>query len=1211
MSESFDTSGTLDIFDLSRGPECAEHRATVATEEKFFKLIWSPATGNNPLGLIAGGMESGVINLWNPTLTLEGDDEKQGLVHSAKLHSGSVKGLDFNPLQADRLASGGANGEVLVWDLNSMKGYQPGTDKGPSGESDITSVAWSRENRAIFATSADNGCLVLWDLKQRRAAVNFKAGHSRCSQALWTPNSNCFNLIACIDDDSNPVIHLWDLRKYLAPTYTFRGHTGGVLSASWCPKDSSYLLSSGRDGRTLCWNFPRKELQGEVDAFPGWAFDVQWSPTLPCIASSSSIDGQISLYSLTDLPASNFEHPPHWLKRPVGAAFGFGGKLAKFFQGEGKKNTVELMTLPSDAGFVQRAETLVEAIKKSEFVKYCETQIKEQANQPQHTTWEYLKILFDENPRIALLKYLGLDGDKMSAEISAFIKAQDKEENGKEPVQEVVAPVHAVPVEKEKSPVPLGDPFFADDNGDDSDFDLLSIASAALPDGVTIPREPAHAGVAESLEQLASSPSANGHSQRPVVDLDFNSTDPIEAMITKCLLCLNFQAAVDCLFNADRVSDALILACIGGPELLKKTQQRYLSKHTSSAMSLISLIWIRKDYEGLVRYASIEHWREILAALCSWTESEFSPLCELLGDRLLNEAQDPASALLVYICAANIDKAVSIWLREDNGNDAALSDLVEKAIVFSRAIGQSKLPQAIEASLVRFCDTLACEGKVDLALYYLMNLDASPGSPAFLLRSRISDGAKAAVAKQSVGVPKQPPTPAPQNNRALLAGNKTHTRPPPVPVPEPNRLTYPPVVTTPVPSALTHNQYPTHVNQHLPAERNNAPLHVAPPTLQQRGVVAPVQPVNTLNTLNNLPAPTRKISGNTQPLPGFQNVNTSVPYTPPLSAQQLMQQSHLSHQQTPPNGVSTTLPEPALPIMPPTHQQYLANQTMMASPPNSPSHLIKPQPNVQPNLQQAPQPQVTQRKVNTLPSPARTTAKPTSYKPPSSLPTHPLAQAEPEPAHPANHQQPIHPPPLANANAVHPPPMPHPPRVTPHPPTPTVQHHLARDHNQIVPQTQPLNDSGLALPPPSRSGLPQPNLVSSTPPKAARTYPPKETGPAPKELDPSLPPPVSTKAKAPVQTEAMVDSTHVLTQLIHLEAVLRERNPGMADVKKRLETIRDKPLSQSLATLLLAFAEGLQSGNTTQSEQAYVKLSTSYFEVLGSSFMIGLKLLKK
>jgi protein transport protein SEC31 len=74
MSESFDTSGTLEIYDLSRGPENVEHKVSVDTEEKFFKLIWSQASGNtarNPLGLIAGGMESGVINLWSPTLLLQ------------------------------------------------------------------------------------------------------------------------------------------------------------------------------------------------------------------------------------------------------------------------------------------------------------------------------------------------------------------------------------------------------------------------------------------------------------------------------------------------------------------------------------------------------------------------------------------------------------------------------------------------------------------------------------------------------------------------------------------------------------------------------------------------------------------------------------------------------------------------------------------------------------------------------------------------------------------------------------------------------------------------------------------------------------------------------------------------------------------------------------------------------------------------------------
>jgi WD40 repeat protein len=53
------------------------------------------------------------------------------------------------------------------------------------------------------------------------------------------------------------------------------------------------VSSQGRDGRTLCWDVPRKELKGEVGTASGWTFDVQWSPTLPLLASSSSIDGQV------------------------------------------------------------------------------------------------------------------------------------------------------------------------------------------------------------------------------------------------------------------------------------------------------------------------------------------------------------------------------------------------------------------------------------------------------------------------------------------------------------------------------------------------------------------------------------------------------------------------------------------------------------------------------------------------------------------------------------------------------------------------------------------------------------------------------------------------------------------------------------------------------------------------------------------------------
>jgi hypothetical protein len=36
----------------------------------------------------------------------------------------------------------------------------------------------------------------------------------------------------------------------------------------------------------------------------------------------------------------------------------------------------KLLSLSSDAGFVQRAESLVDAVKRNDFVTYCDTQIK-------------------------------------------------------------------------------------------------------------------------------------------------------------------------------------------------------------------------------------------------------------------------------------------------------------------------------------------------------------------------------------------------------------------------------------------------------------------------------------------------------------------------------------------------------------------------------------------------------------------------------------------------------------------------------------------------------------------------------------------------------------------------------------------------------------------------------------------------------------------
>lgn len=185
-----------------------------------------------------------------------------------------------------------------------MVAYAPGPTKGPAGETEITSVHWNRQVKHILASSAENGIVVyvnlsfsdsplilcsVWDLRAKKPAASFKDPKgSRCSSVLWNPDSKV-NLITTCDDDSNPVIHCWDLKNYLAPSHTLTGHTAGVMSASFCPQDHKMLLSSGRDGKTLLWDLEKNQLRSEVDNSNGtWKFDVQWSPSLACVASTCS-----------------------------------------------------------------------------------------------------------------------------------------------------------------------------------------------------------------------------------------------------------------------------------------------------------------------------------------------------------------------------------------------------------------------------------------------------------------------------------------------------------------------------------------------------------------------------------------------------------------------------------------------------------------------------------------------------------------------------------------------------------------------------------------------------------------------------------------------------------------------------------------------------------------------------------------------------------
>jgi protein transport protein SEC31 len=159
-------------------------------------------------------------------------------------------------------------------------------------------------------------------------------------------------------DDKNPVLKLWDLRSSTSlPLATLQGHTEGILSVSWCPSDPSLLLSCGKDNRTMLWDLfhlqPVYDLpsigsqsQGGIQSAPSAdehnfmfnnfsstvgnrRYHVAWSPCLPAVISTCSFDRSVQFYSLSGAK-SKLGRAPKWLRKPVGAAFGFGGKLATF-----------------------------------------------------------------------------------------------------------------------------------------------------------------------------------------------------------------------------------------------------------------------------------------------------------------------------------------------------------------------------------------------------------------------------------------------------------------------------------------------------------------------------------------------------------------------------------------------------------------------------------------------------------------------------------------------------------------------------------------------------------------------------------------------------------------------------------------------------------------------------------------------------------------
>lgn len=743
LDASFSTNASLEIYALNitePGPD-TQLVSTLSTESRFHKIIWGSA-GNNPAGTIIGGCDDGVIQIYSASKLLK---STEALIGKQQKHTGPVHALDFNCFQQNLFATGAGESEIFIWDLNNTSTpMSPGAKTQPS--EDVLSVAWNKQVQHILASSFASKC-VIWDLRKNEPIIKLADTVSRIrwKMVTWHPEV-ATQLCLASEEDHSPVIQMWDLRFATSPLKTLENHQRGVLAISWCIDDSDLLVSCGKDDRILCWNPNSGQSNGEVLSEIArtnqWSFDVTWCPRNPALIACPNYDGHVSVYSVmggktqqiqtTNKIADSFPgmegyiqapalqqnnavvsndltKPPKWLKRPVGASFGFGGKLITF---ENNKQvaiqtqqidqigqvlpriprTVLISQVVTEAEFVQKASHLEEALQAGNFVEYCLNKANSTDDQHKKYIWHYLKANFEQNPRAELLNLLGYKIEDVNNKLAQHI--------GKPVLQDNVDA--------------LTDQFSGNRI---EDYE---------------PQDPFNA-IAEQND-----------AKQTLQPFKIKTNDDIDGLITQALLLNNVESAVELCLMAERYADALIIATTGGPDLLAKTQHHYLEKSEGYISNLISAL-ISENWVSVVNNCEITSWKEALAAILTHaSEDDLPVLCEQLGSRLEYEsthypkyAQD---AQLCYICSGNFDRLVTSWSGKTLALNSTkdLQELVELVSFLQRSIERQgkrvQVSSALADLLSRYASILAAQGHLQIALVYL---GSSQNEKVVSLRDRL------------------------------------------------------------------------------------------------------------------------------------------------------------------------------------------------------------------------------------------------------------------------------------------------------------------------------------------------------------------------------------------------------------------------------------------------------------------------------------------